>query len=147
MPFLRVYVKRRIELGRLDVPQQTMFKLGTIAVARKKESIRQGLNSAGVKAKKLSKGHAIRKAKRRLPQIRNLWFTGQMLNNLSVRTVSQNKAKIGFSSGIARTKALANYKIDPQIPFSDRDVNFIGESSRRLLSTELTRTLLVFGRR
>lgn len=137
MAFIRVYVKRKIELGRLSVPQQTMFKLGTIALGRKKESLRLGLNSQGAKAKKLSKGHAIRKAKRRLPQIRNLSFTGNMLRNLSVRTVSENKARIGFTTMAERAKAIANYRIDPQIPFSDTEVRQIVDSSRRLLNTEL----------
>lgn len=148
MPSIRVYVKGKIELGRLSVPQQTMFKLGTIMLGRKLESLRLGLNSKGVKAKPLTKKYAIRKNKRHRTgkNFRDLRLTGQMLANFSVRTVSENRAKVWFSSGIARTKAIANHKIDQQLPLSDAELYQIGGSSRRLLNAELWSALSIFRR-
>lgn len=73
----------------------------------------------------LTTGYARRKERLGAPPVRNLHLTGDMLGNLSVRSVSAESARIAFTTESARTKALANERRTPWLGWSSVDVQTI----------------------
>lgn len=118
---VNVFVKRELRLGRLDFDQRQMFKLGTVAVASRKYEISQAKNARGGAAKPLTKRYAIRKTKRGKGNRRNLSFSGDMMRELSVRSVSANQAVASWTTRKGRAKALANNKREEFISFSTKN--------------------------
>ncbi len=127
---IRVYVKKKVELSRLDADQQSMFRLGTVALAARKNDIRAALNSRGAAAKPLKKGYAIRKTRLGKGNRRNLSFSGDMMREWSVRTVSTNRAKMTWTTRRNREKARANNRVEEFVSFSpknERDIVVVAE--------------------
>ena len=152
MPFVKVYAKKRVRFAELTFNQQEMLKLGTVAVSSLVNRARLGLNLADAPAKPLRQSYA--RVKRRLGLIprRDLtgsgfWifrksetrrsksgkvFIGHMLDNLSVRTVSNNAARATLTSPRQRLKALANQRRELWLGFSPKNIRDIAVAFRRL---------------
>ncbi len=142
MPSVRIYVKKQIRLDRLNFKQTAMFKIGNVGVAAVKNRVTaaQGPNDSA--AKPLTKRYAIWKSKRGGGNRRNLSFTGDMLRNFQVRTVSENKARASLSTRKDRIKAWVNQKIEPWVVFSPKNKAAVVEATRRVLN-ELKPRLLI----
>jgi hypothetical protein len=142
MPSVRIYQKKQIRLDLLNIRQSAMFKIGKVGVAAVKNRVTAAQGAADTAAKPLTKRYAIWKSKRGRGNRRNLSFTGDMLRNFQVRTVSENRAKASLSTRKDRIKAWVNQKIEPWVVFSPKNKATVVEATRRVLN-ELKPRLLV----
>jgi hypothetical protein len=142
MASVRIWQKKRLVLDHLSFRQNQMFKIGTVGVAAVKNRVGAALGPNDTAAKPLTKRYAIRKTKLGKGNRRNLTFTGDMLRNLQVRTVSEGKARAGLSTRKDRIKAWANQKIEQWLVFSPGNKAVVIEAARRVFQ-EATKRLLV----
>lgn len=133
-PRVRIWQKKKIVVDRLGFKQFQMLKLGTVGVAAVKQRVQAGLGPEDAAAKGLTRRYAIRKSMLRLGNTRNLTFTGQMLNNLQVRTVSEKEARAGLSTRIDRIKAQANQNIEPWLVFSPRNQDAVKQAAKQIFA-------------
>ncbi|MBI2817345.1 MAG: hypothetical protein HYX72_10425 [Acidobacteria bacterium] len=78
-------------IDHLTFRQLDMLKVGVAGLTDLKRRLRAGLGPTGMPAKSLAKRYAIQKSKHGKGNKRDLWFTGKMLGNLQVRTVSDRR--------------------------------------------------------
>lgn len=142
MASVRIWQKKQIRLDRLNFRQQQMFKIGNVGVAAVKNRVGAALGPNDSPAKPLTKRYAIRKTRLGKGNRRNLTFTGDMLRNFQVRTVSENRAKASLSTRKDRIKAWVNQKIEPWVVFSPKNRAAVLEAAQRVLG-EMKNTLLV----
>ena len=140
MASVRVYQKKQIRLDRLTFSQHQLFKIGSVGVAAVKNRLAAAQGPDDSPAKPLTKRYAIQKTKLGLGNRRNLTFSGNMLRNLMVRTVSEKAAKAGLSTRKDRIKAWANQKIQPWLVFSPKNRAAVAEAARRVFQ-EATKRL------
>ena len=142
MPFVRIYQKKQLRLDHLNFRQHQMFKVGTVGVAAVKNRLQAALGPEDQPAKPLTKRYAIQKTKLGKGNRRNLSFTGNMLRNLSLRTVSEKTAKAGLTSRKDRIKGWANQKIQEWLVFSPKNKAAVVEAARRVMAEAVKRLLL-----
>ena len=142
MPSVRIWQKKRLVLDHLTFRQHQLFKIGTVGVAAVKNRVQAALGPEDQPAKPLTKRYAIRKTKLGKGNRRNLSFSGDMLRNLQVRTVSEKTAKAGLTSRKDRIKAWANQKIEQWLVFSPKNKAAVVEAARRVM-TEAAKRLWV----
>jgi hypothetical protein len=142
MASVRIWQKKQIRLDRLNFKQSQMFKICNVGVAAVKNRVGAALGPSDAPAKPLTKRYAIRKTRLGKGNRRNLTFTGDMLRNFMVRTVSENRAAAGLSTRKDRIKAWVNQKIEPWVVFSPKNRAAVLEAARRVLN-EMKSTLLV----
>jgi hypothetical protein len=133
LPRVRVFVKRKLALERLTLGQRTMYELGKFGLAELKQRVQQARNAEDAPAKKLWKGYAIWKTRQGKGNRRNLTLSGKMLDNLQVRTVSENAAYARPSSEKERKKAQGNEKREQWAAFSPRNQREIVTRAMTLL--------------
>jgi len=110
-----------------------MYELGTAGVAAVKARVSAALGPNDSPAKPLTKPYAIYKTRMGKGNRRNLTLTGAMLQNLLVRTVSENRARAGFSTRSDRLKAMVNQRIEPWLVFSPRNRAAVLDAARKML--------------
>ncbi|MBI4910977.1 MAG: hypothetical protein HY820_45625 [Acidobacteria bacterium] len=142
MPLVRIYQKKQIRLDRLNLRQNQMFKIGNVGVAAVKNRVGAALGPEDSPARPLTKRYAIGKTRLGKGNRRNLTFTGDMLRNFMVRTVSENKAKASLSTRKDRIKAWVNQKIEAWAVFSPKNKEAVLEAARRVVN-EMKDRLLV----
>jgi hypothetical protein len=142
MASVRVFYKKQVRIDRMNFRQQAMLKVGTVGVAAVKNRLAASLDSNDAPSKPLTKWYARRKARLGLGDKRDLSFTGDMLRNFQVRTVTENKAKANNSSRKGRLKAWLNQKIEPWVLFSPKNQKATQESAAKVLK-EMAPTLLL----
>ena len=142
MASVRIWEKKQIRLDRLNFKQHQMFKIGNVGVAAVKNRVGAALGPSDAPAKPLTKRYAIRKTRLGKGNRRNLAFTGDMLRNFMVRTVSENRARAGLSTRKNRIKGWVNQRIEPWVVFSPKNRAAVLEAARRVLN-EMKGTLLV----
>ena len=142
MASVRIYQKKQIRLDRLTFRQTQMFKIGNVGVAAVKNRLAGAQGPTDSSAKPLTKRYAIQKTKLGKGNRRNLSFTGDMLRNFLVRTVSENKAKASNSTRKDRLKAWINNKIEPWISFSPRNRTAVLDATNRILIENKARLLV-----
>ena len=142
MPSVRIWQKKRLVLDHLSFPQMSMVKIGTVGVAAVKNRVTAALGPNDTPAKPLTKRYAIRKTKLGKGNRRNLTFTGDMLRNFQVRTVSENRARAGLSTRKDRIKAWANQKREQWLVFSPKNKAAVVEATRRVFEEMKKRVLL-----
>jgi hypothetical protein len=142
MASVRVFYKKQVRIDRMNFRQQSMLKIGTVGVAAVKNRLAASLDSNDAPSMPLTKGYARHKIKLGLGDKRNLMFTGDMLRNFQVRTVSDNTAKANNSSRNGRLKAWLNQKIEPWVLFSPKNQKATQESASRILK-EMAPTLIL----
>src|SRR2546430_2584355 len=113
MASVRIWQKKQIVLDQLNFRQFQMVKIGTVGVAAVKNRVTAALGPDDGPAKPLTKRYAIHKTRLGKGNRRDLTFTGSMLNNLTLRTVSEKSAKASLTSRKDRIKGLANARIQP----------------------------------
>lgn len=153
MASVRVYVKKKIEISRLNFDQKQMVTLGTIGLGSIKTRATRALNPNDAPAKPLTKRYAIRKSRLRgvLKRLgsanlttnkRDLTLTGKMMNNLKLSTVSENKVSMRWSSQKERQKAANNQRLDPFIDFSPHNVQDVARNAGQILSNLIGRLVV-----
>ena len=142
MASVRIWKRKQLQLGSLNFQQSQMFKIGSVGVGVVKNRLRAALGPEDSPAKPLKKRYAIRKTKLGLGNRRNLIFTGDLLRNLQVRTVSDNRAKAALSTRKDRIKAWANQKIEPWLVFSPKNKAAVVEATRRVFEEMKKRLML-----
>ncbi len=142
MPSVRVWQKKRLVLDHLNFRQHQMVKIGTVGVAAVRNRVQAALGPRDQPAKPLTKRYAIRKTKLGRGNRRNLTFTGDMLRNLSLRTVSEKAAKAALTSRKERIKAWANQKIEQWLVFSPKNKAAVVEAARRVMQEAAKRLVL-----
>lgn len=142
MARVRVRFKKQLRVDHLNFKQFQMLKLATVGVAAVKNRVQAALGSGDGPALPLTRRYAIRKSRMRLGNRRNLTFTGAMLRNLQVRTVSERDARVGLSGRKDRIKALANERIEPWLTFSPRDQQATVTAAQRIFSENAKRFIL-----
>jgi hypothetical protein len=142
MASVRIWEKKQIRLDRLNFKQREMFKLGNVGVAAVKNRVQAALGPSDAPAKPLTKRYAIWKTKRGKGNRRNLTFTGDLLRNFQVRTVSEKQAKAGLSTRKDRLKAWANQELEPWMVFSPKNRAAVLEATRRVLAEMAPRLVL-----
>ena len=142
MASVRIWQKKQIRLDRLNFKQSQMFKVGNVGVAAVKNRVGAALGPSDASAEPLTKRYAIRKTRLGKGNRRNLTFTGDMLRNFMVRTVSESRARASLSTRKDRIKAWVNQKIEPWVVFSPKNRAAVLEAARRVLN-EMKSTLLL----
>lgn len=142
MGSVRIYQKKQIRLDQLNFKQTQMFKVGNVGVAAVKNRLAAAQGPSDAPAKPLTKRYAILKSRLGKGNRRNLMFTGDMLRNLQVRTVTENKAKASLSTRKDRLKAWINQKIEPWMVFSPRNKAAVLDAMNRVLQESKSRLLL-----
>ena len=142
MPSVRIFQKKQIRLDRLNFRQDQMFKIGNVGVAAVKNRLAAAQGPTDGAAKPLTKRYAIQKTRAGKGNRRNLTFTGDMLRNFQVRTVSENRAKASNSTRKDRMKAWINNKIETWIAFSPRNKTAVVEATNRVLREAAPRLVL-----
>ena len=115
---IRIWQKRQLRLDKLTIPQRQMVELGAVGLLSVKQRLRAALGPNDTPAKPLTVPYAKYKTRKGKGNRRDLWFTGAMLLNLSVRTVTENSVKSNVTSMKERIKAMANMRREPWLVFS-----------------------------
>jgi len=157
MASVRVYVKKKIEISRLNFDQKQMVTLGTIGLGSIKTRIGRALNPNDAPAKPLTRRYAIRKSRlrglqkfvgptfggtRAITNKRDLTLTGNMLRNLRLSTVSENKVSMRWTSRLERQKAANNQRLDPFVDFSPKNVQDVAKNAGQILSNLISRLVV-----
>jgi hypothetical protein len=133
MPSVRVYQKKQLRLDLLNFRQRQMYELGAAGVAAVKARLAAAQGPEDSAAKPLTKRYAIWKTRKGKGNRRNLTFSGDLLRNFQVRTVSENRAKASVSTRKDRIKAWVNQKIEPWVVFSPRNRQAVIEVARHVV--------------
>lgn len=139
---VRVYQRRQLRLDLLNFKQRQMYELGMVGVAAVKHRLAAARGPRDAPAKPLTKRYAIWKTRQGKGNRRNLWLTGEMLSNFTVRTVSENRAKANVSNRKARIKAWANQKREAWMVFSPANRRAVVDAAQRMLEAMKPRLLL-----
>lgn len=157
MDFVRLYVKKEPQFAKLNFSQQQMAKIGAVGIGSVVNRAREARNASDQPAKPLTRRYAIRKAKLRRSQKvagliggglkitnkRDLTLTGDMLRNLSVRSVSENSARGGWTTLKNRQKASSNERIEHWIDFSPRNTTDAVNAASIVLKEQAGRLIKV----
>jgi hypothetical protein len=133
MANVKVYFKKKLQLSHLNISQSQMYKVGVVGVAQVLDRTAQSLNENDQKAKPLTKAYAIRKTKMGRGNRRNLRFTGAMLREFRVRTVSNKSVAATNTSRLGRAKSNANNRIERWVAFSPRNRAAIDRAGRQII--------------
>lgn len=115
-----VNVNNRVRVQNLWLDDQQQRDLGQFAIETMQKRIRGGINLGDQPASRLSVPYERRKLRRGLSGLRNLTFTGAMLNNMSVLDVGRS-IKIGFPDPRQALKAGVNQGREKMIGLSRFD--------------------------
>jgi len=102
-----------------------------------KDRTRQGRSVKGGAFKRYSRGYAKVRAKRGATLTPNLFFTGQMLGNMSFKKLSQTKGQIFFPNRQANIKAFFNDQSRPFFDVNNNEEDRAGEVFRKSFEKEL----------
>ena len=129
---------RKVRIKGFGIRPLQMLRLGGIGLASVKERVARGLNIDDQAMPPLKRSYAVRK-NREIGggrQIRDLRLTGSMLNNLTVRSATENSVRIALTRQADRQKALRNQQISPWLGWSPSDIQAVEEAARRVFQTE-----------
>lgn len=139
---VRIWQKKQIRLDHLPFRQRDMVQIGSAGLLAVKKRIATAQGPDDSPAKPLTKRYAIHKSKLRKGNRRDLWLTGRMLKNLTLRSVSENSSKAALTSRKERIKGLANAKIQPWLVFSPKNRQAVTEAARRVFQEGIQRLIV-----
>lgn len=131
-------IKIDIKALKLDTAQRR--ELGEFAIRTIKDRLAAGLDANDRKMAALTKRYQALKQRRTGRAIRDLRLTGEMLDNLSVRSVDEDIV-IAFTSASARVKAFRNQQIVNWFGFSPADMRKIAVKWWALQARNIERKL------
>jgi hypothetical protein len=110
-----------------DISLQTvqMESIGEYSIGLIKARARAGIGSNDAPMPGLSRGYARRKSRAGRGSSRDLTFTGEMLDALTVRSVSARQVRADITTASARIKAEANEQVSPWYGWSPADLSKI----------------------
>lgn len=138
---VRIWQKRKLRLDLLTFPQRDMVQIGSAGLLSVKKRLREARGPTDAPAKPLTKRYAIYKSKLRKGNRRDLWLTGKMLKNLTLRTVSERSAKASLTSRKERIKGLANTQREPWLVFSPVNRQAVIQKARVVFAQAKARLL------
>lgn len=142
MPSVRVYQKKQLRLDLLNFRQRQMYTLGGTGLAAVKARLAAAQGPGDSAAKPLTKRYAIFKTRKGKGNRRNLTFTGDLLRNFQVRTVSENRSKANVTTRKDRIKAWANQKRETWMVFSPKNKGVVVDAARKMLDAMKPRLLV-----
>lgn len=126
----------------LDTPgfdEDDLVYLAEVGLESQKRRIAAGVNVNDQPAQPLSKSWRKAKLRRGKSGIRDLRFTGALLDNLGVRESDNESATIGFTDPWQATKAAINQDREAMFGLSDADVANVDEAADRLFARKIRR--------
>ena len=102
-----------------------------------KDRTRKGRTVKGGAFKKYSKAYAKRRAKRGATLTPNLFFTGQMLGNMSFKSLTKTKGQVFFPNRQANLKAFFNDQTRPFFDVNDKEEARAIKEFRKVFEREL----------
>ena len=129
---MRIWQRKQLRLDRLTFRQRDMVQIGAAGLLAVKKRIATAQGPGDSPAKPLTKRYAIQKSKLRKGNLRDLWLTGKMLKNLTLRTVSENSSKAALTSRKERIKGLANTRVEPWVVFSPKNKIAVMEKAKQV---------------
>jgi len=148
---VKIWQKRQLRLDLLTFPQRDMVRIGSAGLLSVFKRLSQARGPEDGPAKPLSKKYAIYKSRMHKGNRRDLFFTGQLLRSLRLRTVNDNSAyaapggdkrqmmgkaskggKPQKSSVTNRDVARGNMKREPWLVFSPVNRQAVMEKARQV---------------
>lgn len=146
MAAFRVFQKKQIRVDLMSMRQERMFKIGNVGVAAVKNRVVAAQGPNDTPAKPLSKQYAIKKTKRGLGNRRNLTYTGDMLRNFMVRTVTEGVAKARVAGGRkSSVKAWINNKLEEWCVFSPKNKEAVRRAAQQVVNEQTPRMVIQKG--
>jgi hypothetical protein len=108
--------------GELNFGTRAMYALAKFALATMLNRVSKAIGSNDQPMKPLKKGYAIHKTRLGRGNKRNLLYSGDMLRNISIRSVSEYQARIDLTSAKQRMKARQNEVKSPWYGWSPNDI-------------------------
>lgn len=139
---VRIWYRKRLRLDRLNFRQRDMVEIGSAGLLSVKKRLASAQGPSDTPAKPLTKRYAIQKSKLRKGNRRDLWLTGRMLKNLTLRTVSENSSKAALTSRKQRLKGWANTKIEPWLVFSLKNKLAVMEKAKKVFLAAKKRLII-----
>ena len=126
---LNINVDLSVVKGSLDqikrkIPAATskgIAQAGLFIALAIKERTRKGISVQGSSFKPYSQAYAKKRAKRNATLTPNLFFTGQMLGNMSFKKLSQTKGQVFFPHRQQNIKAFFNDQTRPFFDVNDKE--------------------------
>ncbi|MBN2118509.1 MAG: hypothetical protein JW730_18190 [Anaerolineales bacterium] len=138
---VRIWQKKQLRLDLLTFRQRDMVKIGAAGLLAVKKRVSQARGPTDAPAKPLTVPYARYKSRMRKGRYRDLKFTGKMLGNVSLRTVSDNMAKASLTSRKQRIKAFANQKREPWLLFSPANRLAVMQIARKVFAEAKARMI------
>ena len=102
-----------------------------------KDRTRKGKSVSGAGFKKYSKAYARKRAKRGSSLTPNLFFTGQMLGNMTFKKLSSSKGQVFFPNRTQNIKAFFNDQSRPFFSVNKKEEDRAVEVFRKTFEKEL----------
>lgn len=129
---------KKVRLEGLGLQKYQMLELGQFGLDTVKARVARGIGANDTRMKPLKRGYAIQKTKAGHGNIRNLSFSGAMIDNLTVRFASAEQVKIALTARLARIKGLANERKDSWLQWSEADQKKIIAKAIELFKVNVT---------
>jgi hypothetical protein len=141
MASVRIWQKKKLHLDPLTFRQRDMVQVGSAGLLSvfKRLSSAQGPNDGP--AKPLCSSYQRYKTRRHMPGVRNLRLTGDMLRNLTLRTVTDNSAKAALTSRKEIDKGRGNTKREPWLVFSPQNRAAVIEKAKQIFREATARII------
>ncbi len=136
---IRIWEKKQLRLDKLTLKQREMVDIGSAGLLSVFQRLSKALGPTDAPAKPLTKGYAIFKSKQRKGNRRDLKLTGDMLRNLTLRTVTDTSAKAALTSRKQKVKGQANTKRQPWLVFSPANAKAVHDKALRIVQDRLKR--------
>ena len=144
---VRIWYRKHLRLSTLTLQQRDMVEIGSKGLLDVKRRLREALGPDDNPAKPLTKSYARYKSKLLRGNRRDLWLTGKMLGNLSLRTVNRTMAKAALTSNKQRIKGRVNTQREPWLVYSPKNVENILIIARKVFTRTTSQILQWSSRR
>lgn len=115
------FTRLQINESRLGLDRRQLRELGDVALDSIKGRVARGVGVDDAPMPPLQTGYARAKQRRGLRSIRDLRFTGAMLDNLTVRSSTDDQVTIALTSEPERVKGFRNQLIAEWLGLSSSD--------------------------
>jgi len=134
MAMVRIWQKKKLHLEPLTFKQRDMVRIGSAGLLSVFQRISEHKGPMDAPAKPLTKNYAKFKSRRHKGRFRDLKFTGDMLRNLTLRTISDNSARAGLTSRKERIKGETNRQREIWLVFSPANKAVVMDAARLVLT-------------
>ena len=122
----------QIRLLPVAFSRDQMAQIGSFGLEKLKRRVSFGIGSNDAAMPGLQVGYQRLKARRVGSSLRDLKFTGRMLDDLKIQSVSESSVRMDITTALSRIKARTNEQRSPWLSFSPSDEAAIyAEASRQ----------------